>query len=113
VTQSVHVAGADPIEDAHALWVRIRTNAEKAAQIAPGDPNSGWLDRAIDSDGRALFDLLSGSAFDSYAVPRDAIRARLLLVIKPPTPEDRREAVQSLDKSFAELMKRARTAAPS
>jgi hypothetical protein len=100
------VAGHDPVEDAHELWIRIKTNAEKLAKLDAGDPNRGWLERSIDAEGRSLFTLLSNCAFDSHPVSRGAIRARLLFVVKPPTPEDRREAVQAVDQEFAALMKR-------
>jgi hypothetical protein len=104
------VAGVDPVDDAQALWVRIRTNAEKAGQLAAGDPNTGWLERALDADGRALFTLLSRPDFDGVAVPRDVIRARLLIVIKPPTAQDRKEAVLAVDQEFPTFVKRARAA---
>jgi hypothetical protein len=98
--------GDDPISDAHEVWVRIRTNAEKIGRIDAGDANRGWLERAIDSDGRALFTMLSRCEFDAYPAARGSIRARLLFVIKPPSPEDRREAVQVVDQEFTDLLKR-------
>jgi hypothetical protein len=98
--------GEDAIADAYALWGKLRVNAEKAVVLAADDPSRGWLDRAIDSDGRALFLLLSRPEFEPYSALRGEIRARLLFVVKPPTPEDRREAIQFVDRGFAEILKR-------
>jgi hypothetical protein len=97
------LSGDSPVEDANEVWLKIKTNAERAAKIEPGDPNRGWVDRAIEADGRVLFELLAKPEFDPYAVTRGDIRARLLFVIKPPTPEDRREAVVAIDRGFAEM----------
>lgn len=88
-------------------------NAEKAVALAANDPNHGWLERAIESDGRALFQMLSRPEFEPYAAARGEIRARLLFVIKPPTPEDRREAVKSIEHGFGEILKQRGHAAPA
>jgi hypothetical protein len=94
--------------------MKVRVNAEKAVALGPDDPNHGWLERAIESDGRALFQMLSRPEFEPYAAARGEIRARLLFVIKPPTKEDRRDAVQSVDRGFGEILKRhGRAPAPT
>jgi hypothetical protein len=100
------VAGNDAIADAEALWLKVRANAEKAAALEPSDPGHGFLDRELDVDGRALFTMLSRPEFEPYAVTRGEIRARLLFVIKAPTPQDRRDAIQEVDRGFAEIAKR-------
>jgi hypothetical protein len=97
------VAGDDAISEAQALWLKVRSNAEKAAALEPSDPSRGFFDRALDTDGRALFTMLARPEFEPYAVTRGEIRARLLFVIKAPTPEDRREAIQAVDRGFAEI----------
>jgi hypothetical protein len=107
------VPGQDAVEDAYALWTKMRGNAEKALAAGPGDPNSGWLERALESDGRALLGILARPEFDSYAAERDELRARMLFVIKPPAAEDRREAVRSVEESFAQILKRRRGPAPA
>jgi hypothetical protein len=103
---AVGAAGEEAVAGAWALWSKIRVNAEKAVVLPAGDPNKGWLDRALESDGRELFTPLSRPEFEPYAATRGEIRARLLFVIKPPTPEDRREAIQFVDRGFAEIFKR-------
>jgi hypothetical protein len=106
-------AGEDVISEAHALWAKLRVNAEKLAAAGPDDPNRGWLERAVDSDGRVLFQALSRPEFEPYAAIRGEIRARLLFVIKPPPAEDRREAIQFVDRGFGEIQKRRGRAAPA
>jgi hypothetical protein len=50
--------------------------------------------------------MLSRPEFDAFAATRDELRARLLFVIKPPSVEDRREAIKAVDQGFAEIQKR-------
>lgn len=101
-------SGRNPVEDAYALWTKLRSNAEKALAVSSDDPNRGWLDRALDSDGRALVAALGNPAFDPFSSARDELRARILFVIKPPTPEDRREAIKAAEEGFAGILKRHR-----
>ena len=103
---STAAPGEDVIAEAHALWTRLRVTAEKACVVEANDPSRGWIDRTLDTDGRALFNLLSRAEFEPYAAMRGEIRARLLFVIKPPTVEDRREAILAVDRGFAEILKR-------
>jgi hypothetical protein len=109
---STAAPGEDAVADAHALWAKIRVNAEKAVALSADDPSRGWIDRALDSDGRALFLLLSRSEFEPYAAIRGEIRARLLFVIKPPTPDERRAAIQFVDRGMTEILKQRGQAAP-
>jgi hypothetical protein len=100
--------GQDAVESAYALWTKMKVNAEKALAAGPDDPNRGWLDRALESDGRALVSALGSPAFDSFPATRDEVRARVLFVIKPPAPEDRREAIKAVEDGFVEILKRHR-----
>jgi hypothetical protein len=107
-------AGQDAVENAYTLWMKLRTNAEKALAAPADDPGRGWLDRTLETDGRALVAALGSPAFDVFASARDELRARVIFVIKPPTPEDRREAIKSVDQGFSNILKRHRgTPAPS
>jgi hypothetical protein len=103
--ESQPILGQGDVEDAFALWSKLRVNAEKALAAGAADPNRGWLDRAIEADGRALIAALGSPGFEAFAATRDEIRARVAFVIKPPSPEDRREAVKAIDEGFAGLRK--------
>ena len=87
--------GEDDVEDAYALWAQAaRERREGGRAPAPTTrAAAGSIARSNPTAARSS-PLLSRPEFEPYAVTRGEIRARLLFVIKPPTPEDRREAIQ-------------------